>query len=158
MDKGNSPTLITLAVVQPEKVVQALATTLLPLLVAEVIRVREDAQEADEAVQLAHPVLQGGPAQGPLVAAVQCEDCLGGAAPPVLDAVGFIQNDAPPGYLRGVQIILLSIHSSIPAFMHASIKQPVESVDAVGFIQNAAPPRYLRETNPCLLIVYLCVL
>ncbi len=85
--------------VQPEQVVQALAATLLPLLVAEVVGVREDAQEADEAVQLAHPVLQGGPAQGPLVAAVQGEDCLGGAAPPVLDAVCFIQNYAPPRYL-----------------------------------------------------------
>ena len=86
--------------VQPEQVVQALAAALLPLLVAEVEGVREDAQEADQAVQLAHPVLQGGPAQGPLVAAVQGEDCLGGAAAPVLDAVGFIQNDAPPWHLH----------------------------------------------------------
>ena len=104
MDKGNSPALITLAVVQPEEVVQALAATLLPLLVAEVVGIGEDAQEADEAVQLAHPVLQGGPAQGPLVAAVQGKDCLGGAAPPVLNAVGFVQNDAPPRYLGETNI------------------------------------------------------
>jgi len=121
VDKGNSPALITLAVVQPEQVVQALAATLLPLLVAEVIRVREDAQEADEAVQLAHPVLQGGPAQGPLVAAVQGEDCLGGAAPPVLDAVGFIQNDAPPWHLHKAQTIHSFMHSFIPSIIHSFI-------------------------------------
>ncbi|KAA6426088.1 MAG: hypothetical protein FRX49_03940 [Trebouxia sp. A1-2] len=53
----------------------------------------------DLILQQAHggpPLAHGGPAQGPLVAAVQGEDCLGGAAPPVLDAVGFVQNDAPP--------------------------------------------------------------
>ena len=38
----HSPTLITFAVVQPEQVVQALAAALLPLLVTEVIRIRED--------------------------------------------------------------------------------------------------------------------
>ena len=85
--------------VQPEQVVQALAAALLPLLVAEVVGVRENPEEPDQAVQLPHPVLQGGPAQGPLVAAVQGEDCLGSAAAPVLDAVGFVQNDAPPRYL-----------------------------------------------------------
>ena len=94
-----SPALITLAVVQPEEVIQALAAALLPLLVAEVVGIGEDPEEPDEAVQLAHPVLEGGPTEGPLVAAVQGKDGLGSAAPPVLDAVGLIQDDAPPGHL-----------------------------------------------------------
>ena len=118
MNKG-SPALITFAVVQPEEVVQALAAALLPLLVAEVVGVREDPQEPDQAVQLAHPVLQGGPAQGPLVAAVQGEDCLGGATPPVLDAVGFIQNDAPPWNLREADTGCSNIQDTHP-FIHTT--------------------------------------
>lgn len=85
-----SPALITLAVVQPEEVVQAFAAALLPLLVAEVVGIGEDPEEPDEAVQLAHPVLEGGATEGPLVAAVQGKDGLGSAAPPVLDAMGLI--------------------------------------------------------------------
>ena len=129
----DSPALVTLAVVQPEEVVQALAAALLSLLVAEVVGIREDAQKPDQAVQLAHPVLQGGPAQGPLVAAVQGEDCLGGAAPPVLDAVGFVQNDAPPWYLSETNIctnLIILQYSSPHSFIH-----------------NDAPLNDLRETN-----------
>ena len=97
---SHSPTLITLAVVQPEQVVQALAPALLPLLVTEVVRVREDPEESNETVQLAHPILQGGPTEGPLVAAVKGKDSLGCAGTPVLDAVGLIQNDSPPRHLH----------------------------------------------------------
>ena len=96
----SSPALITFAVVQPEEVVQALAAAFLPLLVTEVVRVREDPEESDQAVQLTHPILQGGPTQSPLVAAVQGKDCLGCAAASVLDAVGLIQNDPPPWNLK----------------------------------------------------------
>ena len=86
--------------VEPEEVVQALAATLLALLVTEVIGIRENPEEPDQAVQLPHPVLEGGPAQGPLVAAVQGKDRLGSAAAAVLDAVSLVQDDAPPGNLH----------------------------------------------------------
>ena len=116
---GHSPTLITLAVVQPEQVVQALAAALLPLLVTEVIRVREDPEESNQAVQLSHPVLQGGAAQGPLVAAVQRKHRLGRAGAPVLDAVSLVQDDSPPRHLHpkiliDVQSFIFQGHPSIP--------------------------------------------
>ena len=106
----HSPTFITLAVVQPEQVVQALAAALLPLLVTEVICVREDPEEPDQAVQLPHPVLEGGAAESPLVAAVQGKNSLGCAGAAVLDAMGFVQNDSPPRHLHSTIYFLRSIY------------------------------------------------
>lgn len=90
--------------VQPEQVVQTLATALFPLLVAEVVGIGEDPEESDQAVQLSNPVLEGCPAEGPLEAAVQGKDSLSCTGAAVLDAVGLIQNDAPPRNLFIVEV------------------------------------------------------
>lgn len=77
------PAVVALAPVLAEAVVERLAVTLL----AEVVRVRIHAQEAHERVQLSDAVLEGRPAERPLELGLDREDCLGRAAPTVLDAV-----------------------------------------------------------------------
>jgi hypothetical protein len=61
--------------------------------------VRIHAQEADQGVELTHPVLEGSSREAPLVERREGKDGLGSAGGARLDIMRFIQDDAEPRQL-----------------------------------------------------------